>query len=100
MGHFDNKLIQRFFAAVLKLKSIEDCEAFFDDVCTIKEVENMSSRLEVAFLLNDGMNYLDIAKQTGVSTATISRVSKCLNYGPGGYKLAIDRLSEDNKEEL
>ena len=97
VGHFGSESIQRFFAAVLKLESVEECEAFFEDVCTIKEVENMASRLSVAFLLNEGKNYLEVTKATGVSTATISRVSKCLNYGPGGYGLAIERLS--GKEE-
>lgn len=94
MGHFETEHIQRFFAAVLKLETLEDCEAFFEDVCTIKEVENMASRLSVAFLLDEGKSYQEVTLETGVSTATISRVSKCLNYGPGGYKLAIDRLGK------
>ena len=61
---------------------------------TIKEIQDMSQRLEVAIMLRNGLNYQDISKQTGVSTATISRVSKCLNYGSGGYNAAIDKLNE------
>ena len=69
---------------------------FFEDACTIKELEAISQRVEVAELLSDGKNYQDVSRLTGASTATISRVSKCLNYGAGGYKLVIDD-SEGNR---
>ena len=65
-----------------------------EDLCTIKEIIDISQRLEVARLLDQNKNYLEITKQTGVSTATISRVNKCLEYGSGGYKLAIEKLKE------
>ena len=78
-----------FFEAILKLESVEDCRKFFEDVCTIKEIEDLSQRLEVAKLLLDKKNYQEISKATGASTATISRVNKCLNYGKGGYKVVL-----------
>lgn len=86
--------IQQFYNAVLSLQTPEECELFFDDVATIKELIDLSARLEVAKMLDDGKVFNDISKETGASSATISRVNKCLNYGPGGYKLALDRLGE------
>lgn len=83
-----------FFEAVLKLKDIEECRKFFADVCTIKEIEALSQRVEVAKLLTQGKNYQEIIKQTGASTATISRVNRCLNYGNGGYDIIFE-----NKED-
>ncbi len=82
--------IDRLFEAILSLETTEDCYNFFEDICTIKELQDMAQRLDVAFLLTEGMNYQKIAQEVNVSTATISRVSKCLNYGSGGYKKAID----------
>ena len=73
------------FEAILKLKTKEDCAKFFEDVCTMKEIEDLSQRLEVAAMLKAGKNYLEISEATGASTATISRVNKCLMYGKGGY---------------
>jgi len=84
--------LNRFYKAVLTLQSEEECAAFFDDVCTIQELEALAQRFEVACQLNDGKSYIDINKNTGASTATICRVSKCLNYGDGGYATAIARL--------
>lgn len=85
---------QAFYEAILSLQTKEECEAFFDDVSTIKEVLDMSSRLEVAKLLDKGIVFNEIAKETGCSSATISRVNKCLKYG-SGYRLILDRLKED-----
>ena len=87
-----NDSIDRLFEAILSLETTEDCYNFFEDICTIKELQDMAQRLDVAFLLTDGMNYQKIAQEVNVSTATISRVSKCLNYGSGGYKKAIDSI--------
>ncbi len=84
-----------FFKAVLSLKTEDECLAFFDDVCTIQELESLAQRMEVAIKLKQGESYLDINKQTGASTATISRVSKYLNYGSGGYDLTIERIKND-----
>ena len=86
--------IQQFYKAVLALKTTEECELFFDDIATIKELIDLSARLEVAKMLDDGKVFNDISKETGASSATISRVNKCLNYGPGGYRLALDRIGE------
>ena len=90
MENFDIKSFDKLFDAVLKLKSKEDCYKFFEDVCTIKELQDVEQRLEVAYLLKDKKNYQEICKITGASTATISRVNKCLLYGKGGYNLVID----------
>ena len=83
--------INKFFEALLSLKTTEECEKFFEDICTIKELMDISQRYEVAVMLSEGKVYTEIAAKTGASTATISRVNRCLNYGSGGYKIAIDR---------
>ena len=90
MGNFNIEAFDELFKAVLKLKSNEDCRKFFEDVCTIKELQDISQRLEVAKLLKDGKNYQEVSKETGASTATICRVNKCLNYGSGGYEIVLD----------
>ena len=87
-------ITNKFFKAILTLKNSEECAQFFDDICTIQELEAIAQRFEVARPLNQGKSYIDINKETGASTATICRVSKCLNYGDGGYKIAIDRLED------
>lgn len=87
----------RLFEAILNLETVDDCYRFFEDLCTIKELRDMSQRLEAACMLYDGENYLSIASKVGISTATISRVSKCVNYGAGGYRDAIKRLKESEK---
>ena len=81
--------------ALLCLDSMEECYAFLEDICTIKEILGMSQRLEVAQMLRSGDSYATITKATGASTATISRVSKCCEYGTGGYRTVIDRLKEE-----
>lgn len=86
--------MDRLFEAVLGLETIDECYAFFTDLCTIKEIKDMSQRFEAARMLNEGANYLDIAADVGLSTATISRVSRSLNYGEGGYQAALERLKK------
>ena len=86
------KSTDQLFKAILKLESLEECYDFFDDLCTIKELQDMSQRLEVAILLNEGKNYQEVSQMANVSSATISRVNKCLLYGNGGYKNAISKL--------
>lgn len=88
----------QLFKAVITLKTENECEKFFDDICTIQELEAIAQRFEVACLLSEGKSYVDINKLTGASTATICRVSKCLNYGEGGYKTAIERLKGDSND--
>lgn len=95
MENFHIEAFDGLFEAILKLKSVDDCRKFFEDVCTIKEIQDVAQRLEVAKLLKSGCNYQSISKETGASTATISRVNKCLNYGSGGYKLVLDEKESD-----
>ena len=96
MDKVDGRIASQFFAAVLSLKTEEECRAFFDDVCTIKELQDLSQRLEVAFLLDSGKNYQEISKATSVSSATISRVNRCLVYGDGGYRTVISRAKGES----
>lgn len=85
--------VDRLFQTILNLQTLEECYAYFEDLCTIKEILDMSQRLDTAILLSKGLSYQKIAEQVEVSSATIGRVSKCLNYGSGGYQNAINRLS-------
>ncbi len=84
--------VDRLFQTFLNLQTLEDCYAYFEDICTIKEILDMSQRLDTAILLSQGLSYQKIAEQVEVSSATIGRVSKCLNYGSGGYQKAIEQL--------
>lgn len=95
MKQINKKDFEIFYKAILSLKTVEECDAFFNDVCTIQELESFKQRLEVAFLLKEKMSYAEINKITSASTATISRVSKYLNYGDGGYSIVIDRIKEE-----
>ena len=85
------------FRAVLSLRSVEECYPFFEDLCTVREVLVMAQRLEVAGLLDTGHSYSQTMEATGASSATISRVKVCLDYGAGGYRLVLDRMA--GKEE-
>lgn len=85
---------ENLYRAILSLKTVEECETFFEDICTYQEVESLAQRLEVAIKLTEGKSYVDINKLTGASTATICRVSKALNYGDGGYNTVIERLAK------
>ncbi len=86
--------MDRLFQSFLQLQTIDECYAYFEDLCTIKELNDMSQRLQVAELLNKGLSYQKISEKVDVSTATIGRVSKCLNYGAGGYKTTLKKLEE------
>ena len=77
--------------AILSLQTEEECGAFLEDICSIREMQDLVQRYAVAILLDAGENYQEISKATGASTATISRVSRCLNYGSSGYRTALDR---------
>ena len=87
----------KLFEAILTLKTVEECRCFFEDICTINEIHDMSQRLEVARQLDAGKVYNVVAKETGASTATISRVNKCLYHGSDGYKIVIERLKENGE---
>ena len=97
MKKLHNKDVDRLFEAILSLKSVEECYTFFEDACTIKEIIEIAQRLKAAKMLRDGVNYVDISKETGMSTATISRVNRCLEYGDGGYSMILDRLALPTK---
>lgn len=97
MGNYQNPSTKRLVRAFAALQTPEECAAFLEDLCTIKEIQDMAQRLETACLLHDKTSYQKIAEQTGVSTATISRVNRCLLYGAGGYQTVIAQLkSEEN----
>ncbi len=100
MKDINTESINKLFDAILSLETEEECRKFFEDICTIKEIEDMGQRLETAVLLDQGVNYNMISKQVGTSAATISRVSRCLNYGNGGYKIVIDKMKAKKDEEV
>lgn len=85
-----------FYEAILSLETVEQCQLFFEDICTIKELQAMAQRFRVACLLDSGSNYIEVSEATGASSATISRVNRCLNYG-GGYRTALDALKKAGK---
>lgn len=95
MKKLKNKDVDALFEAILSLKTVEECYSFFEDACTVKEIIEIAQRLKAAKMLKNGVNYVEISKETGMSTATISRVNKCLEYGNGGYNIVLDRLNED-----
>lgn len=98
MNNWRNTDTDELCKALLSLKTVDECYAFLEDICTIKEFLDISQRLSVAKMLQKGISYTKIANATGASSATISRVSKCCEYGTGGYKTVIDRL-ELNKND-
>ena len=98
MSKLENPETDLLFEGILKLRTVEECYRFFTDICTIKELQAMTQRLQVARQLYEGRNYNEVYQDTGVSSATICRVNKCLNYGDGGYRMVLDRL-EGNTDE-
>ena len=98
MGQAESKLknpeLDLFFEAVLKLETIEECYAFFEDICTINEIKSIAQRWAVAKMLEEKRTYIEIQQLTGASTATISRVNRCLSYGTDGYKLILERVKK------
>ncbi|MBO5981415.1 MAG: TrpR YerC/YecD [Clostridia bacterium] len=97
MKSMHNQETKALYNAILSLKTTEECEKFFKDICTIKELEALSLRFLVAQQLDKGKNYNDVSRDTGASSATISRVNKCLNYCDG-YRIVLDRLKESGDE--
>lgn len=97
MQDIHNKSTDRLFKVIAGLKSVDECYALFEDLCTIKEIQDMAQRFDTAVLLDEGQRYSEIAGKVGVSTATISRVNRCLEYGAGGYRSAIDKLKKSEK---
>ena len=95
MHSLENESLNRLMDVISRLETKDECFRFFEDLCTVKELLDMAQRLDVAVLLREGANYQTISQQVNVSTATISRVSRCLNYGSGGYGCALDKLTEE-----
>ena len=93
-----NELTDRLFECILRMKDKEECYRLFEDLCTVHEIQSIAQRLEVARMLDQKKTYIEIAEKTGASTATISRVNRALVYGSDGYRLAIDRMAEKEKQ--
>lgn len=88
--------VEYLYRAVLSLQNIEECDRFFDDLCTVQELKALSQRLQVAKMLRDHQVYSEIVQATGASTATISRVNRSLNYGADGYDIIFERLDKED----
>ena len=93
-----DELNDQLCEAVLHLNSVEECYQFFEDICTISELKAMSQRLEVARMLKEKLTYDAIVERTGASTATISRVKRCLNYGADGYNVVLSRMGKEEQK--
>lgn len=85
--------LDQLFEAILSLETIEECYSFFDDLATVNEIQSLAQRLEVARMLREGNTYHKIETETGASTATISRVKRCLNYGNDAYEMVLERIA-------
>ncbi len=88
--------VKELFEAILTLESVEECFDFFEDVCTVNEVLSIAQRFSVAKMLTENHTYLEVAKETGASTATISRVNRSLNYGNDGYEMVFSRMNKES----
>ena len=97
--NIENEMIDGFFEALSWVHTREEYYRFFEDICTVGELNAIAQRLEVAKMLANEQTYTHIAEVTGASTATISRVKKCLNYGSDGYKIVLERLKEKEEDE-
>ncbi len=94
-----SKQADSLFEAVLALENMDECYRFFEDICTIKEIQAIAQRLEVAKLLKNNKTYNEIEEATGASTATISRINRSLNYGADGYKIVFEKLGLIEKDK-
>ena len=94
MSKLKNSETDRLFEAFLNVRSVDEFYDLFEDLCTVKEIRDMSQRFHVASLLSKGCSYQKVSELTSVSSATISRVKRCLDYGAGGYAAALERLEE------
>ena len=98
MKPMESPELDMLLEAILTLRTKEECRRFLEDICTIKEVQAMAQRLAVAKALDDGQNYNEVCAETGASSATISRVNRCLLYGDGGYRTVLHRMKEKTDE--
>lgn len=99
MSKLHTKEVDELFEAILSLETVEECYTFFKDACTVKELLEIAQRLQAAKMLKAGAPYSEITKNTGMSTATISRVNRCLEYGDGGYTMILDRISKAERKK-
>ena len=90
---------ENMYKAILTLRDVDECMKFFDDLCTVSELMAMEQRYQVAVCLDKGMIYNDILAETGASSATISRVNRCLIYGAGGYRAVLERMEKGEKND-
>lgn len=95
-----NADFDRLCSALLHIQTMEECRDFLEDICTIKEIMDISQRLKVAEMLRQGKNYAEISGKTGASTATICRVNKCVMYGTGGYDVVLARMKEEEPDAM
>ena len=94
VSRLNNEELDDVFHAILSLRNLSECYQFFEDMCTINELQAMAQRWQVARQLDAGVTYQEISHRYNASTATISRVNRCLEYGAGGYRLSLDRMKE------
>lgn len=94
-----NELTDELFRSILLLKNADECYQYFEDLCTVSEIQALGQRLEVAKLLSSGYSYQHTVDKTGVSSATIGRVNRCIKYGTGGYALILGRMGEKKDGE-
>ncbi|EJY55481.1 TrpR like protein, YerC/YecD [Alicyclobacillus hesperidum URH17-3-68] len=99
LERLDTHDVRQLFQAILALQNEQECFQFFEDLCTVGEIQSLAQRLAVARMLRNGATYHAIEEQTGASTATISRVKRCLHYGADGYRLILERLAENQTED-
>ena len=99
MGLRRDEQTDELFRSILSLQNLDECYGYFEDLCTNKEVKDMSQRLTIAKLLEEGYSYLQAAEKLGVSSATIGRVKRCLDYGEGGYRMILGRLKAEKNDE-
>ena len=99
MGLRRDEQTDELFRSILSLQNLDECYGYFEDLCTNKEVKDMSQRLTIAKLLEEGYSYLQAAEKLGVSSATIGRVERCLDYGDGGYRMILGRLKAEKNDE-
>ena len=97
--HIKKTRNEEMYRAILQMQTVEECMKFFDDLCTVSELQAMEQRFQVARLLDEGLIYNDILERTGASSATISRVNRSLQYGADGYAVAFERLKKQQKDQ-
>ena len=98
MVELHSKNTDRLFQAILALENADRCYELFEDLCTVKELKEISQRLEVARLLSKGLSYQKVSEMTNASSATISRVKRCLDYGTGGYQWALSIIGTEDEQ--